>query len=83
MDNQQPAPTRASKRIKLARAAQEKLQPRSNEALAALDKPLFVRSIVSGLPSRDGGKFFPTAAAGEEGATTTRRGGTSVTQEVR
>ena len=66
MENQ-PAPTRASKRIKLVRAAQEKLRPKSNEALLALEKSTFVHSIVSALPSRDE-KFFPV------GEGSTRRG---------
>lgn len=54
MENNQPAPSRTSKRIKLARAAQEKLRPRSNESLAALPtKSAFIQSVVSALPSRD------------------------------
>ena len=54
MENNQPAPSRVSKRIKLARAAQEKLRPRSNESLAALPtKSAFIQSVVSALPSRD------------------------------
>ena len=57
MENQ-PAPTRVSKRLKLARAAREKLQPRSNETLATLPKSTFIHSIVSALPSRDE-RFFP------------------------
>ena len=52
MENQ-PAPTRVSKRIKLARAAREKLRPRSNETLAALPKSTFINSVVSALPLRD------------------------------
>jgi len=74
MDKQQPAPTRASKRLKLVRAAQEKLQPKSNEALAALPKASFISSVVSALPSRDETLF----ALGEG----TRRDG-PVTKEVR
>ena len=69
-----PAPTRASKRIKLARAAQEKLRPRSNETLAALPKSTFLHSVVSALPARDE-SFF---SLGEE---KTRRG--PVAKEVR
>ena len=52
MENQ-PAPTRVSKRIKLARAAREKLRTRSNETLAALPKSTFINSVVSALPLRD------------------------------
>lgn len=46
-------PPRASKRLKLVRAAQEKLQPKSNQALAALPKSSFIHSVVSALPARD------------------------------
>jgi hypothetical protein len=73
MENQ-PAPTRVSKRLKLARAAREKLQPRSNETLATLPKSTFIHSIVSALPSRDE-RFFPV------GEGTTCRG--TVAKEAR
>lgn len=59
MDNNQhalsapPAPLRVSKRLKLVRAAQEKLQPKSNETLAALPKTSFIRSVVSALPAKN------------------------------
>ena len=71
-----PAPSRASKRIKLARAKQEKVQPKSNTSLATLPKSSFIRSVVSALPARDE-KFYTI-----EGITA-GRGGPPVAKEVR